>query len=588
MNISKITSFALTLTLAASLASCSSAPKTSDSSGSTGTEKTTDSDIAPISDFTTSFRLTDCNVPIDFTSLSVLAELRSPDELIIFASKNDENGNFSSKLYRADRALTRFTELDIAFPPEVHNIDNYYESYCFNSDGSFFIFFTLEDHGGISLPETYDESFNYDAYNDNCTTSYLLCKYDAGQKLVSSAEVEFPEDFTDDYGYINFGSFIADGDSLLMSLANGSIYRISSDCTIKQLREPSEGSNSWTYPLFIRDRDDKLIVRVTDSVEATSPDGYQYFTTEFRFCEMDADGKYSEPMITLPEQSMYNNYSAPSAGFGEYRLLISKDDALYGLTDSGELREIINWLDSDTTAMSIYPLSADEFIGMNFDQSTGDMTVKKLVRRDPAELANVKVVTIGGGIGPWGLPQNLINEFNSSQSDYRVRIKQIDETTDSVNALGMSLIKGTAPDIIFDVPESDYFNLRGKDAFADLYQFMDSDDKYPKSAYMPNILKAMESADGKLCGLPVSFGVQTLITKKSVYDKQNWTFDEMLALYDAPPIPVDKIYSYDSKEEMFNYMLRPMCDLIDYDNATCNFTSPDFIKLLEFCDRFVA
>ena len=238
--------------------------------------------------------------------------------------------------------------------------------------------------------------------------------------------------------------------------------------------------------------------------------------------------------------------------------------------------------------MNVIPLGNDVFLGLSgVSNYNSDMKVKKLTRRDPSEFTNIKVVTIGSA-EKYVIPKSAINDFNSAHSDYRIKIKEIKSETDAVKPLGMALMKGDAPDVIYDISPSEFFNLRGKDAFDDLSTYMAEDSSCSKDSFMPNIIKAMSSTDGKLYGMPASFGVDTLVTKTEVNSKENWTFDDMTALFDNPPIPAERRYDFDTKEEMLQYMLREMSGLIDYEKAECHFDSPDFVKMLEFCNRFVS
>lgn len=592
MDTKRITAFALALTLAASLSSCSETKKSGENSDGSNIEQTTDPELELVSGFDTAYKLADYDVPVSFEDIYIDKELTNTDELIVSLVNGRESDDYNCKYYRTDKALTKFTELTIPEPEEAEAADCHYSGYYFNTDGSMISLISLEDHGGVKMPEEYDENFDYSSYYDDYSTSYMLAFYDKELNIVSTAKLEYPEEFYDDWDNLRSCYYIADGDSLLGSCDDGSLWRIGTDGSFTQLVPPNEDAPTYYqlgYMLY-RDRDGKLIARVPNYVEEHYDSDVPYYRTEYSYCDIDENGKLSEPLYRCTEMD-YMNTGSITAGCGEYRLLIPEVDSLIGITDSGEAKEVINWMDSDCEGMTVIALGNDEFLGLKTEmtETFNTVSIKKLTRRDPAEFANLKAVTIGCPSGSqWGVPRELVNDFNASQSEYRIKIKKIEETSDVLNSLGMSLIKGDAPDIIFDISTSDFFNLRNKGGFDDLYQYMDADEDYPRSAYMPNVLTAMESSDGKLYGLPASFYVDTLVTKTEVWDKQNWTFDEMLALYDNPPIPVDKIYVYDSKEDVLNFMLRPMSDLIDYEKAECHFDSPDFVKMLEFCNRFVS
>jgi len=601
MNISKISAFALALTTVASLASCSDTKKSgADSSGISSTEDTTNAEIVPVSDFTTAFKAEDYSVPVKYSSFYVKDVLSDTDELILDVNYRDsddfENMQYTLTQYRTDRALTKFTEIHIPKPEEALSADACNSMDYYNPDGSLFSIFVLEDHGGVKIPEVgYDENFDYDSYYANCTYSYLLVKYDKDMNIVSTANLEYPESFYNEWNDEPRCMYSAFGDRLLCCPEDGSVWSIGADGTFTQIMEAPENDLSGInyveeYVSYMRDREGKLIACVPVTYKVTEADGYEYDATKISYCDTDENGKPLEPFYTEDGEGNSMQTYKPTAGYGDFRLLITCDDALYGITDSGERKEIINWMDSDTEAMEVIPLGNDEFIGLYYDRTSqfGDFKLKKLTRRDPAEFANVKLVTIGCTEGTYGLPIQSINEFNAAHSDYRIKVKEIKNDTDAASPLGMAMLKDEAPDVIYNVDISDFFTLRGKDAFADLDTYMEKDTTCNRDSFMPNIVKAMESPDGKLYGMPLSFGIETLVTRTDVNSKLNWSFDDMTALYDDPPIPSDKLYAYDTKEEMLQYMLRPMSGLIDYDKAECHFDSPDFIKMLEFCNRFVS
>ena len=119
-----------------------------------------------------------------------------------------------------------------------------------------------------------------------------------------------------------------------------------------------------------------------------------------------------------------------------------------------------------------------------------------------------------------------------------------------------------------------------------MYQFIDKD-KNGRDAYLNNVLKSLESSNDELNAITANFAVRTLATKTSVWNKENWTMDEMLKLHDEAPATADHLYDGDSKTDIFNLMIYSMGELIDYEKAECHFNSPEFVKMLEFCNRFV-
>ena len=599
-----IKTFALSLAVCAVFASCGEKISTSDSKFQVSEETTTFADTDKIIQagdiqLKNSYKVSDFEMPFEYDELWITAHIADTGEYIFCAGvlkENPEVYDYEHHYYRMSNDLSYSEEINFSRPTETASADYYDEEIYFNNDGTFIVLYTLEDHGGVKLPEVYDESFNYDAYNENCTVSHIMCSYDPNGTLLSSSKIEFPDSFLDQWGDIGIHSVAADNGKLLISTYNGGLYRFSSDGTYKTIIEPKEednGSRSFGYEIsLISDRDGKILACTIDEEQKQSEDGYYDYEYNISYCEIGEDDKLCEPLYSY--SSYYGGGVPMLSGSGDYRLYTYDDTAFYGIDDSGEKTELVNWLDSDMEQMALYPIGNDEYFGIvnNFDQMTGEGTTRtvRVTRRDPSEIANLKIITVDSSFS-----SEIVNKFNSSQSDYRIKVVPYgDEKSENFNykdysqQFKLDIISGNAPDVIGAPTYDTYINLQKKGAFADLYEFIDNDSEISRKSFMANYLRAMENSDGTLCALSQNFDIKTLVTKTEVNDKENWTFDEMISLYDDPPASSSHLYEYDTKEEMLELMLSPMSDLIDYDKAECNFESPEFIKMLEFCNRFVS
>ncbi|MBR3631157.1 MAG: hypothetical protein IKN55_11905, partial [Oscillospiraceae bacterium] len=63
---------------------------------------------------------------------------------------------------------------------------------------------------------------------------------------------------------------------------------------------------------------------------------------------------------------------------------------------------------------------------------------------------------------------------------------------------------------------------------------------------------------------------------------ENWTMDDMIALYEGAD---EMHYYWNTKEEMLQMLLYGT-DFTDEMAGSCHFDSPEYIKMLEFCNRF--
>ncbi|MCM1229655.1 MAG: extracellular solute-binding protein [Ruminococcus flavefaciens] len=565
----------LFLTVCITLTSCSSA----------GTKSVTDSvpensaiDVDMSSNNDTSepdiFQHTDCYKSEKITApkgmMYIYGTLFLPDsgDVLVYGPEAEYE---KAVYFRTDSTFSEYTPFEYSLPEEAENYDNAYDSALFNPDGSFSTLVTLEDHGGITLNDVINGNGDNEAYYDNCTSYYMICTYDKDGNLLTKAMFEFPESFYDEYGYLYLSAMIADGDSIIIITGGGEFWRINSSGEMTKLFAYENTDDLYINYELLRDRDGKIICSInTISSDENIPSGTSLY-------ELTDSGLSQEPLCTFNDTDIS---SSISTGYGKYRLLIPMQTSLMGLTDDGTTESVINWTDSSVQPMSVTAVGEDEYIGID------NQRLKKLTPRDMSEFADTKFISI--------LTQNCfysdtifetINDFNNSRTDYRIKAVTID-SSDS-NALNMMLISGEIPDIFFGLEYDTFVNYRNKGIFTDLYNLIDSDSELDRDDFMPNVLSALESPDGKLCTLSDCFGVRTLYTKTSVWDKENWTLDEFIGAYDNAPASFTHLYDGETKIEMLNNMTYAMVDFIDYNNASCSFDNPDFIKILEFCNRFV-
>lgn len=576
----------LLLTMCAVLTSCASAgTKTS-----TDNLSVTESSVAEKTAETGTpeaelLQLTDCyksekiTVPKDLYCITTVETFNNSDDVIIYGI-DESYDNYS--YYKTDKTFSEYTPFEYPYPEEADNYDAVYDALSFNPDGSFNTIITLENHGGITLEAVKSGEYDYDTYYENCVTSYMICTYDKDGNLLTKSTFEYPESFYDDYGSLYYTGIIADGDSFIVVDNNNNFWKISSDGEFTKFFTYENESDSYVYYNLIRDRDGKIICTISSDV-LNDDDTYSRSTS---FYEITDNGLSEKPFIKFDDNEITENVSV---GYGEYRLFIPKYDSLYGLTDDGNLESVINWSDSNIQAMYTLPIGEDEFIGID-----NNNRLLKLTPRDMSEFANTKIITIASPMA-YGLEESrdIINDFNNSRTDYRIKTVSIGGETDgeglysSENALNMMILTGEIPDIIFGLKYDSFVNYRKKDVFTDMYSLIDSDSELSREDFMPNIISALESPDGKLFGLSESFGVATLYTKTSVWNKENWTLDEFIEAHDNAPDSFAHLYDGTTKIEMLNNMTYAMTDFIDYENVTCNFDNSDFIKILEFCNRFV-
>ncbi|MBR4627388.1 MAG: extracellular solute-binding protein [Ruminococcus sp.] len=190
--------------------------------------------------------------------------------------------------------------------------------------------------------------------------------------------------------------------------------------------------------------------------------------------------------------------------------------------------------------------------------------------------------------------EKMVNIFNSGQDDYTIKLvdyHKYDVENGTYGEAAMRQLKidiaaGDAPDIIFTGDHSLINALGSKGTFADLYSFMENDPEVNRDTLLPNVLKAFESSDGKLYSLAPTYQINTMVVKKKFGQKENWSIDDMIAFFDSAPATADHLYDSVTRGWLLEIIVRGMNELVDYDKAECYFDSDEFVKVLEFCNRF--
>lgn len=180
-------------------------------------------------------------------------------------------------------------------------------------------------------------------------------------------------------------------------------------------------------------------------------------------------------------------------------------------------------------------------------------------------------------------------DFNSRSTAYQVEITDYTEKypDEPLTHLNNDIIIGNLPDIIlldaYSMPVESYI---AKGLFANLYDFMDSDESFNRTDYLESYFKAYE-VNGKLYELSPEFSIHTIVGKTSVIgETRGWTMNEFISF--ANENSDRNIFSgIYNKGNILTFFINSGCgDYFNSRTGKCRFDSEDFIRFLEFCDRF--
>ncbi len=504
------------------------------------------------------------------------------DGFVCFGGNAD--GGISMYQFGAD--FRSHTETPLV-TPAAHDGDYYQGGLFAFGENAIYGIAKMENHSNMEpYREEMGEDFDWDAWHSAWETEYLLCTYAMDGTLTSAVPVEGLEDFQDQFGEVRLTDLYWDGQGLWLCIYSGVILRFSLDGTYEE---------TYRYPLteelmqfrILPDRDG---IPVLCAVEiTTAPEGYVVYRTslsEFR----PETGEVAAPFYTTDSGSTsYMNGIYPG-GCGEYRMFVAKSDGLYGILDDSTEEMVIDWNASNLSNMPVIPLADGTFIGAEYKPES--TRVLHLTRKYESEIEEKKEITLGV-LGSYGI-SDFVRDYNASHEDHQIDIVvyensdgtsfgEKDSANDALDKFKLDIISGNAPDIVlmYDGHE-DMRQMAKRGAFLDLNRFMETDPAVNRDTVLPNILSAVEAEDGGVYFLPPEFEVATIAVKQRLMDKENWTVQDMIDLYaDAT---ADQ-YKWTSKSETLEMLLYGT-DFIDEEKGSCHFDSPEFLQILEFCNRY--
>jgi ABC-type glycerol-3-phosphate transport system substrate-binding protein len=175
----------------------------------------------------------------------------------------------------------------------------------------------------------------------------------------------------------------------------------------------------------------------------------------------------------------------------------------------------------------------------------------------------------------------LINNFNRSNENYYIEVFDFSEYLDSgtysdlYSAWNEAFVAGDIPDMI------DFFNLPWH-SYADKGFLLDLNAYLGTGNILPWLWDAVKY-DGANYTFPSCFAVETLYGKSAALGgRSSWSLDDFLAMQSGLTNGMELFDKIDQNLFMFYVEQYMIDDFINYETATCQFDSEEFISLLNF------
>ena len=475
-------------------------------------------------------------------------------------SYDEATGTSTNEFY--NRTLAEPTKENIVDMPqfELEGYQSNLNDFFYDSEGNMYVLYY------VAPP--YIEGEEYD-YNDN--TTYLV-KYDSSMNQVFAQDLK---DMFQDENNTYIQKAVATKDGKIFASSNNLIYVIGADGKY-QTAIPTQ--SDWINDMFVTEDGRVFFTR------------YSNMGNGIEMVEIKTESNMlGETFQNLPDM---NAYAKGVNG----KLLVKGSSNLYEYNlDTQESTPILNWIDCYLTGDYIqdFTMLEDDTVIVYYGNYEGQQELVKLVKTEASKVPVKEIITFATLYeGNQSLEQAVV-KFNKTSDKYKITFKnyisndaQWTETTytDAIALMNADLTGSNPPDMI-DLSGVNLNNLANKGVLEDLAPYLEKSTTLNKADFVPSVLNAY-TINGKLVTIPRQFQMSTLMGKVSIVgDKQGWTIDDVIALADANPDAT--LLRYVDPSTALRICLQYSSDsFIDYATGTCNFNSPEFIKILEFANRF--
>lgn len=288
---------------------------------------------------------------------------------------------------------------------------------------------------------------------------------------------------------------------------------------------------------------------------------------------------------------------AISCGDGESPFLLVLPEGVYRMDLSGETRPLVIW---DECLLSISGVSELYDLGEGRFLLSGNFTEPMLlVPAKPEDLKPRTMLTLAvlptqdvldfesDPTVPYTNVAKSIGAFNARSQDCYVKLLDLSEggaltAEQALTKLNTRILSGQAPDMLVLSGSLSPFPFLRQGLLRDLGQDLTADGELRAEDLV--LARAIENDCGGLYVMADSFTIEARLGLQSRFgDVWGWSFDDYYRI-DGEMAP-GKMTIYNLTAEYFleNSVSRYLRTAIDWQNGSCDFENPDFVRLLEAC-----
>lgn len=306
---------------------------------------------------------------------------------------------------------------------------------------------------------------------------------------------------------------------------------------------------------------------------------------------IDAAAKGVSKTCTKNVPNSYGDGSI-TAGVSGGLLISGENGVIEYNTETETATELFNFLDSDINRENVRFIKALEdgriftvVIDYSSDENKTEAAI--LTKKKTSEVYQKEILTLGA-LYTDSATMSTVIKFNKTNEKYRITLKTYDTSGDWEAArtqFNNDVMAGNGADI-FDLSSLNLTLLATKGLVEDLGPYLDNDPDINREDYFQSVLNAY-TIDGKLCTIPNTFYIQTLLGKASqVGDTPGWTIDDLINLVESSPEGTEVLGYANKLSILQTCMMFSANNYVNWETGECKFNTDDFIKLLEFANTF--
>lgn len=297
-------------------------------------------------------------------------------------------------------------------------------------------------------------------------------------------------------------------------------------------------------------------------------------------CSLDLDSLQLEPVL------VYDDISLLGTGIsnGGKLLLNLEKDGVESLNsynpNTNTYDPVLFWNDVGVTSQTYMSVNevGDKYLAFNPYQSTINV-VNLAEAHAPRTQLVLATDTERSEVS------TLVNSFNASNDNYKIDIVVYDGQKNTMDQLKTRIIAGDAPDIFAFYDRSELAGFNKNHSLFNLYTCLDNDPEYSRDTIVPALLSSMASGD-ELYWLPYSFAVATFVAPSTIANRAGISLDELISAAAAGGSGAPVFPESMTKGILWSWMSQMSLDsFIDAENHTCDFNNPEYISLLEECNK---